>query len=331
MARDLSSSLAQTAADNDNKKRFRTEFIRPGTVYQGSSLRMPEPYQAGKLPVVFVHGARSDPFAWLDLVNDLRADPEIFSRYQFWVVRYSTGEPYVVSAAKMRSDCQLAYSILNANGVDSAMNQWVLVGYSLGVSVVRLQVTHSDNTLWSTFSRKPLNDIKATDDQRECLAENFFFEPLPFVSEAIYIGGVNLGGTLLASTAFRIAAFRTRFEQERQREFRSLRRENPFTFLRVPGTFGGIPSSMDLVRRHSSVERAVNRLNDGEWITTHNIIGTGGFGGRSDRVAPVYSARVPGAASELLVPVKHEQIHTDERTVQRVREILLQHAAAFEP
>jgi hypothetical protein len=330
MARDLSSPLAQMASENENVKRFRGEFIRPGTIYEGPSLRLPEPYEPGKMPVVFVHGARSDPYAWLNLVNDLRADPDVVSRYQFWVVRYSTGEPFVVSGAKMRSDCQTAQAIFDPDRVDPAMGQWVLIGYSLGCSLVRLQVTYSDNTLWDTFSRKSLDEIHATEEMRERLARNFYFEPLPFVTETIYIGAVNLGPTPLAGVAFRVAALRTQFERERQQDFRRLRWENPFTFLRIPGTLGGIPSSMNLLRRHSPVGQATNRLNNGERISTHNIIGTGGLAGRSDFVVPVHSARVPGADSELLVPVGHSQIHTDERTVERVREILYQHGAGVE-
>jgi hypothetical protein len=87
---------------------------------------------------------------------------------------------------------------------------------------------------------------------------------------------------------------------------------------------------MDLMRRHSRVQEAAYGLRNSECAITHNIIGTGGCGGRSDGVMPVYSGRSPGAASELLVPVKHGEIHTDERTVQRVREILYQHGAAPE-
>jgi hypothetical protein len=326
LARDLSSGVAQTKADGESPKRTRMEFTRPGTVYEGPSLRMLEPYQPGKMPLVFVHGARSDPYAWADIINDLRADPEIFCRYQFWVVRYSTGEPFVVSAAKMRNDCQQVQAMFSSCGPDPALCQWVLIGYSLGGQVTRLQVTYSDDILWNTFSRKPLNEIKATDEQRARLAQDFFFEPLPFVTEVIYIAGTQLGPTIPAAFVFRFAASRTRFEGERQQEFRDMRRENPLTFVRIPGTFGGIPSSMDLMRRHSDFQEAAYSLRNSEWTTTHNIIGTGGHGGRSDHVQPIYSARSPGAASELQVPVKHEQVHTDERSVQRVREILYQHA-----
>jgi pimeloyl-ACP methyl ester carboxylesterase len=330
LARDLSSALAQMKAEGENPQRFRLEFRRPGTVYEGSSLRLSRPYQPGKMPVVFVHGARSDPYAWMDLVNDLRADPEISSRYQFWVVGYSTGEPFVVSAAKMRNDCRLAQAIFNGNGADPAMSQWVLIGYSLGGQVVRLQVTYSESILWNTFSRKPPQQIRAPQDERQRLAQDFFFEPLPFVTEAIYIAGTQLGPTPAGGLVFRAAAFATHFESERQQEFRSIRRENPFTFMRIPGTFGSIPSSMDLMRRHSRFQESAYRLPNAEWVTTHDIIGTGGFAGRSDHVVPVYSARSPGAADEYFVPVKHEELHTDERTVERVRQILLQHEANFE-
>src|SRR5262249_15411202 len=158
------------------------------------------------------------------------------------------------------------------SGADPAMCQWVLIGYSMGGTVVRLQVTYSESILWDTFSRKPLDQIKAPEDVRQRLAQDFYFEPLPFVTEAIYIAGTQLGPTPAAAVAFRIGAISTRFERERQQEFRSLRRENPLTLKRVPPVFDGIPSSMDLMRRHSRTQEAAYRLPNADWITTHDII-----------------------------------------------------------
>jgi hypothetical protein len=330
LAADYSSALAQVGADTNRKSVYRAEFLRPGTVYEGSSLRLLEPYQPGKMPVVFVHGARSDPLTWRNMINDLRVDPEIFRRYQFWLVRYSTGEPFLVSATQVREDCRRAQATFNGNNCDPAMNQWVLIGYSLGGPVVRLQVTYSGNALWDAFARRPFDAINVTAEQRQNLADSFFFAPQPFVTEAVYIGAANSQPTLLAGVAFRVAGMRTRLEPERQQEFRAVRRENPLTFRRIPGTFGGLPNSMDLLRRHSIIAEVGDQLVDAPWVTTHNIIGTGGLLGLSDFVVPVRVARVPGATSELLVPVGHEQIHTDARSVERVREILLNHAAKTE-
>ncbi len=56
-----------------------------------------DPYEPGKIPVVFVHGLMSSPEAWDNAMNDLRGDPELRKRYQFWMFFYSTGNPILAS------------------------------------------------------------------------------------------------------------------------------------------------------------------------------------------------------------------------------------------
>ncbi|NUQ66596.1 MAG: hypothetical protein HUU20_29385, partial [Pirellulales bacterium] len=61
----------------------------------------------------------------------------------------------------------------------------------------------------------------------------------------------------------------------------------------------------------------------------HSIIGTGGtmlLGEPGDGVVPVASARLAGVCSELLVPVRHEQLHHDRATIAELARILREHA-----
>ena len=63
---------------------------------------MIEPYQPGKVPLVFVHGLLSEPLTWADLANELRALPEIVNHYQIWTFLFATIEPFLTSAATLR-------------------------------------------------------------------------------------------------------------------------------------------------------------------------------------------------------------------------------------
>jgi hypothetical protein len=49
-----------------------------------------------------VHGLQSTPVEFAGLVNALRADPVIRSRYQMWQFYYASGTPVLVSAAALR-------------------------------------------------------------------------------------------------------------------------------------------------------------------------------------------------------------------------------------
>jgi hypothetical protein len=55
--------------------------------FQG--IYMLEPYDPKKIPVVMIHGLWSSPVTWLQMFNDLRADPDIRQHYQFWFCLYS--------------------------------------------------------------------------------------------------------------------------------------------------------------------------------------------------------------------------------------------------
>ena len=66
-------------------------LLRPDEYGSTLGIFMREPYQPGKIPVMFVHGLSSSPDAWMRMANDLQSDPLIRSRYQFWFAYYPVG------------------------------------------------------------------------------------------------------------------------------------------------------------------------------------------------------------------------------------------------
>ncbi|MGI9457693.1 MAG: esterase/lipase family protein, partial [Aeoliella sp.] len=79
-------------------------LLHPGDVEQLQGLYMLEPFDPNKMPVVMVHGLWSSPVTWMEMFNDLRSDPHVRDRYQFWFYLYPTGQPFWVSASQMRKD-----------------------------------------------------------------------------------------------------------------------------------------------------------------------------------------------------------------------------------
>ena len=75
-----------------------------GEEYQSVSngLYLSQPYQAGRIPVVFVHGTFSNPAWWLEMLNTLRADPILRQKFQFWCFLYKSNAPILSSAADLR-------------------------------------------------------------------------------------------------------------------------------------------------------------------------------------------------------------------------------------
>ena len=60
----------------------------------------------GKIPIVFVHGLRSTPLAWLKVINEIWGDPTLRERYQVWLYMYPTGKPIPSTAARLREDLE---------------------------------------------------------------------------------------------------------------------------------------------------------------------------------------------------------------------------------
>ena len=107
-------------------------FLHPDRVRRSGQLIMLEPYQAAKVPVIFVHGLLSDPLTWSGLVNELRARDWFNQRYQVWVYGYPTGRPFLRSAADLRHECRAAFEELAGGQPDTPLERAVLVGHSMG-------------------------------------------------------------------------------------------------------------------------------------------------------------------------------------------------------
>ncbi len=291
-------------------------------------LHMREPLQAGKIPIVFVHGLASDPTTWAQLYNDLRAQPALFARYQFWMFRYDTGEPFLSSAAQLRRQLVQVRQTYDPCRADPCLSQTVLIGHSMGGLVSKLQVTYSGNELWNSAATRPFETIYTDPTTRANLADAFFFTPSPDITRVIFIATPHRGsayarrciGRLSSSLVEGPPQWRTRQEQ--------LVRDNPGAFREELSK--GIPTSVDLLEPSSEILAATNRIYFRPGVQLHSIIGDDRWTlteGRSDGVVAVSSARLLGVQSERFVDARHTDVQRHPETVQEVTRILFEHAA----
>ena len=118
-------------------------------------LYMVQPYEPGKIPVLFIHGLWSSPMTWMEMFNDLRSSPDIRRHYQFWFYLYPTGQPFWLSAAQLRRDLAEMRQVLDPQHREPALDQMVLVGHSMGGLVARLQTLESGQDYWKLASHDP--------------------------------------------------------------------------------------------------------------------------------------------------------------------------------
>lgn len=326
LAADMTAPLALSSDKKKNTAIALVGFIKPDLANEVAGLYLFEPYQPGKIPVVLVHGLASDPSTWSEMGNELRAQPELNERFQFWYFRYPTGNPFVLSAATFRQQLQAAVQTFDPNGQDPALQQMVLVGHSMGGLLSKLQVMQSGDTLWNLISTKPIGEITADPTVKQQLQAAFFFEPQPFVKKVVFIGTPHHGSVWGENLVGQLSSKLVNLPSQLVATHDKLVKDNPDTF--TPLFANMIPTSVNLLAPKNDVLETVASLKVNPQVQLHSVIGVSyplPDGTDGDGVVPLESARVTPVSSELLVSATHTMVHRHRDSIERVRQILLEH------
>ena len=254
---------------------------------------MLEPYQRGKIPVIFVHGLASDRFTWIQMINELRSVPWVNERCQIWTFQYATGQPFLASGAEMRQQLRDIAGTFDPQGTDRALRSTMLVGHSMGGLVSKLQVTYSGNILWEQIASKPFSEVNMQPQDRERIDRMFFFEPLPGVSRVVFIGTPHQGSFWAQNVWGRLGSSLVKMPTDRVQVVDTLVRNNPDVFAKLLRK--GIPTSIDLLKPDSPLLIGMQQTPVNPSVKLHSIIGTGSpfsDGTPADGVVPVSSAGI---------------------------------------
>lgn len=304
-------------------------LLRPDKTAAITGLYMLQPYEPGKIPVVMVHGLWSSPLTWTQMFNDLRSDPDIRRRYQFWFYLYPTGQPFWNSATQFRDDLARARAVLDPQHREGALDQMVLVGHSMGGLVSRYQTIYSDDRFWQIASDKPFAVVQASYEEKQKLEHLFYFEPNRSIRRVITIGTPHRGSSFASDTTRYVAQKLISLPQMMSRE--QVVRDNPGLFK--DPCMVEMKTSLDSLSPGSPVLGVMLNARKSEVCKYHNIVGvvpaTGIVGAlapkESDGVVTFASAHLDDAASEIVVPADHTTVHSHPRSVLEVRRILLEH------
>jgi hypothetical protein len=324
MATDTSAPLELATASRDYKPI--SGLLRPEDTSTEEKLFMIEPYQRGKYPVVLVHGLMSSSQVWANVANEILARPEFREKFQLWAFQYPTGLPFLESAAELRQRLIAARNEFDPTTDDPALSHMVIIGHSMGGLVAKLQVTSSDDRLWCSIARKPLSEIKATDEQRDRLRSLFYFEPLPFVSRVVFAGTPHHGSRLARTSIGRLGSCLVQQPWQNIREHQILVHNNPGVF--APELAREIPSSLDMLDPKSRLLHAIDQLCPSGYVQFHSIIGTGCpsvLEGPADGVVAANSAMHACSSSARFVHTTHGKLHSDARCLSEILCILRRH------
>jgi pimeloyl-ACP methyl ester carboxylesterase len=308
-------------------------FLYPDILGKKAGLHTLEPYQRGKIPVVFIHGLLSSPLTWAPVFNDLQADPELRKRFQFWAFFYPTGNPYLATAVDLRRELEQLRHELDPDGTDKALEEIVCVGHSMGGLVSKLMTVQGGNDFWKLVSKTPLDDLQITPKARGELQAIFYFEPVPMVRRVIFMGTPHRGSRLSPSVLGQVGTRLAGLPKAVKSVVLDVEEET-----RGSAEVGKMPTSVDLLDPKSpALELLADRAKP-PGMHYHSVIGIippnqmvieRYFGGllhqASDGVVPYASAHIDDAESELVVPADHFSVHHHPLSILEIRRILKAH------
>lgn len=327
LAIDFSAPIKTAMGSYTTTDAFRA-FLQPGqTRPDESGLYTLERYQPGKIPVIVVHGLLSDRFTWANFVNDVRVRPDLMERFQFWSYQYPTGEPFLQSAARLRRALKESRDLYDPNRSDTALDQTMIVGHSMGGLIAKLQVISTGDELWRSIASRPLDQLNVNSRARATLTELLYFQPSPMVSRVVFIGTPHRGSAFAQRAIGRLGALLVREPEELSRRHRQLIEANPGVFS---DEFSRrVPTSIDLLNPSSELLQAIASLNFDPVINSHSIIGNWRpmlGNGPSDGIVPVHSARIDQVETELVMHQKHTGLTNDPAVIAEVIRIMREHA-----
>ena len=324
IAKDLSAPLVYSL--QGQQFTFLNYFVYPSEIENAGRLRMIEPYQRGKVPIVLIHGLLSDEWCWVEQVNELYAHPGFGDHFQILSFHYPTGNSFRLSASALREQLASLRLQYDPDRADPQLSNMILVGHSMGGLVAKMQITSSGDQLWHSVANRPLDAICASQSEKDTLRKLFYFEPSPDVARVIFLATPHRGSNLARRPVGRLATKLIDIPQQRRREHERLMRCNPGVFS--DEIRERIPTSLDVLEPSSGLLQAIASLPAAKPVCMHSVIGNHCWSllqGKSDGVVPVSSAREPRAVSEKVVKATHGQVKGHPEAVKELLYILQEH------
>ncbi len=332
---DISTPLAHFLSKPGTRNLDTFGLLRPDKARQIAGLYMLQPYQPDKIPVLMVHGLWSSPMTWMETFNDLRSDPQLRDRYQFWFYLYPTGVPFWETAADLRERLAQVQDVFGREQSAPVLDDMVLVGHSMGGLISRMMVVNSGDRFWNQIASKPLDQIEATPEMKEEIQRVFFFERQPSVGRVVTIATPHRGSDYSNGLTRWLGRQIISLPGRTVKVTHAILTANPGTF-RTNGQ-AGPSTSVDSLSPESPILQVLAETPNPDSVKHHNVVGVshppsrllGRFSDvrreQSDGVVGYSSAHLERVESEIEVSAPHSGVQAHPDTIAELRRILFLH------
>lgn len=287
-----------------------------------TGLYMMQPYEADRIPLIFVHGLISTPRMWRNVINELEADPVLRRRYQCWVFAYPTGNPPFYSALRLREELE------QLRQIHPEVRDYVLVGHSMGGLLSRTQVTSMDRSTWDQLGVDTAHEFFDEAGEDSLIRRALIFQANPRIDRTVFICTPHRGSEMavgsLGDLAVRLISLPADLAS-------SISGSIGDSVSIITGDPKRLPNSIDGLRPGNPALKVMDTLPIE--VPHHSIIGDRGKGDTpdsSDGVVGYWSSHLDSATSEKIVPGPHGACELPE-TLDELRRILHLHLTETQP
>jgi pimeloyl-ACP methyl ester carboxylesterase len=273
---------------------------------RGAELQSKSPREAGKVPVVFVHGLLGSPANWSQLIDQLNADPSARERFQFLTFGYNSLQPIPESGRQLFDALAAVRRRFDPEGRDASFDRIVLVGCSLGGLIAKAAATCDPSPLSVRGSRMLVHGQE---------------QPvMTHVGRIIFVVTPHRGASIDRDAVRSVGAGLARLL-------------SPSIAKRGAGGDAdarGTPTSVDQLACDHPILRDLERARAATGVPCHSIIATLGEPSAewaTDGLVPVASARLQGARSEVVIRTLHFCLQHPE-VIREIHRILGEHAGS---
>lgn len=285
-----------------------------------------QPYDPNRRVVVMLHGLASSPEAWINVANEVLGDERLRSNYQIWQVYYPTNAPLVLNNYAIREALLHTLQHFDPSGHAPASQNLTLVGHSMGGVLSRLMVSGTQGRILDSVTMELEMSDRSKRQLRGQLAEYLEFEPLPQVSDAIFVAAPHRGTSFANHRLARWAANLITLPFSMVEQFADVTmaianaapRTGKQSLLRIPNSIDNLSDKDPFLRATADLPIASN-------VRYHSIIGNDNpklpLEDSSDGIVPYASAHLAGAESERVIPSGHS-VQEQPQAIVEIRRIL---------
>ncbi len=331
LAQDLTTPLVLRLAQSLMRNYEFLGVVNPRLYATHAGVYPVDPYQPGKVPVVFVQGLWTGPGVWAPMLDALRKDPMLRASCQFWVVLYPSGYPLPLAAKSLRQSLREIRQRFDPDRIDPALDQMVILGKSTGGQVAKMLAAPSGAAIWNAVFAQPLEQIQARPALRADLADAFFYEPEPYVRRVIFVATGHRGSKLAKQPGLRLGVELIRRNNPLRQVCAELEALNsPLVFQ--PFFRNRILSSIDGMQANDPLLVALEAGPISPRVAYHSIIASSRrrwpqpLEKTSDGLVNYSSTHLDGAASECIVSASH-MCEADPEVITEVQRILTLHVS----